>query len=311
MRKVFSSHNEVCHVWANQSQVEGRCSGNIFFQGKDIYSYGHHYLAARIHEVKGKKFALVRSDSYGPATSKHLCRIRGAVQGLMPYFGVTDVTDIKNAVKELDAEAQGTIAAQLKRVKITDKSDIKYSFERILHAFQKANELRLLLGRVEVWPTEKQNKEVQSHLDARLKRYRELNTPEMLAEREKVKIQQGIKDRELQREKLAQAIEDFRTFKGSQYLPLKNELLRVKDNEVETSRGAKVPFDVAVKMYRAIKNGVNVIGATIGNFTINDVYPNETLSFGQSDSERDTVVQIGCHRILLSEAARVLELAVA
>ena len=38
MRRVLKNHDEVCHVWAQQTQSEGR-AGNIFFRDKSIYSY--------------------------------------------------------------------------------------------------------------------------------------------------------------------------------------------------------------------------------------------------------------------------------
>ena len=46
MKTVFNN-SEVCHVFAQQEQEYGR-SGNIFFEGKKIYSYGYHYLMGNI-----------------------------------------------------------------------------------------------------------------------------------------------------------------------------------------------------------------------------------------------------------------------
>jgi len=92
MKKVFSSHAQLAHVWVQQTQSKGR-SSNMFFEGTRIYSYGFHYCAARIHTVKGKRFALVRSDAYSHSTAKHLCRIRGALNNLMPFFCVEDISD--------------------------------------------------------------------------------------------------------------------------------------------------------------------------------------------------------------------------
>ena len=46
MRRVLKNHDEVCHVWAQQTQSEGR-AGNIFFRDKSIYSYGEHFEMAR------------------------------------------------------------------------------------------------------------------------------------------------------------------------------------------------------------------------------------------------------------------------
>lgn len=37
MKKVFSTHSEVAHIWAQQNQREGEAS-NMFFEGDTIYS---------------------------------------------------------------------------------------------------------------------------------------------------------------------------------------------------------------------------------------------------------------------------------
>ena len=42
MKKVFTN-TEIVHVFAQQSQSEGR-SGSMFFKDTKIYSYGYHYL---------------------------------------------------------------------------------------------------------------------------------------------------------------------------------------------------------------------------------------------------------------------------
>jgi len=46
MRRVLRSNADVAHVWAQQVQDEER-SGNMFFEGDTIYSYGHHFPIAR------------------------------------------------------------------------------------------------------------------------------------------------------------------------------------------------------------------------------------------------------------------------
>ena len=43
MKKVFRSSDEAIHIFAQQSQSEGRYK-NVFFKDTKIYSYGYHYL---------------------------------------------------------------------------------------------------------------------------------------------------------------------------------------------------------------------------------------------------------------------------
>ena len=55
IKKVFSSSDQVIHLWANQSQTEAR-SRNVFFKGTSIWSYGFHYELGRLIQFKGKTF---------------------------------------------------------------------------------------------------------------------------------------------------------------------------------------------------------------------------------------------------------------
>ena len=75
MKRVFSNHSEVCHVWAQQTQDEGRAS-RIFFDGPRIYSYGRHFEMARFVDA-GTVF--ITTHRYSVSTAKHLTLVRRAV----------------------------------------------------------------------------------------------------------------------------------------------------------------------------------------------------------------------------------------
>lgn len=73
MKKVFTNR-EVPHVWAQQTQEEGKGS-NIFFEGATIYSYGRHFPIATI-EGDDVLFTL---RSYSNTTAKHKSSTLSAV----------------------------------------------------------------------------------------------------------------------------------------------------------------------------------------------------------------------------------------
>lgn len=74
-------------------------------------------------------------------------------------------------------------------------------------------------------------------------------------------------------------------------------LLRVKGNLVETSEGADVPLDHALRLLAKIEAGLAKKGERVGNFTLESI----------SDSSKEPVIiTIGCHKIDLNEARRVL-----
>jgi len=89
MKTVFSN-SEVCHVWAQQKQPDGRSSGgSIFFRDSSIYSYGSHFkMATFINDV-----VLVNSGSYSVTTSSHQSLVRRAITDktlfVVPYVDDT------------------------------------------------------------------------------------------------------------------------------------------------------------------------------------------------------------------------------
>ena len=87
MRRVFKNHDEVCHVWAQQTQSEGR-AGNIFFRDKSIYSYGCHFEMARFVDTET---VFITSRGYSVSTAKHLGLVRRAVRH-KTVFTVPDFT---------------------------------------------------------------------------------------------------------------------------------------------------------------------------------------------------------------------------
>ena len=74
MRTVLRNRDEVAHFWANRVQHEGR-SGNVFFVGPIIYSYGTHFAIAK-HFDQGVAFS---NRDYSPSTSSHKSLVRRAI----------------------------------------------------------------------------------------------------------------------------------------------------------------------------------------------------------------------------------------
>jgi hypothetical protein len=90
-KRVFKHSREVAHVWAQQRQAYGRNpTGNIYFDGHTIFSYGSHFPIARFVYGKGgkpvmldgKQVVLFTTRSYSPTTNGHLQDVRGALSGL-------------------------------------------------------------------------------------------------------------------------------------------------------------------------------------------------------------------------------------
>lgn len=300
---VFSSNSQLAHVWAQQTQAEGR-GNNTFFDGASIFSYGRHFETGRIVTYKGKRIALLNSDTYSNTTAKHKNEALRAVVGLMPYVSVPGLTEISSTSKAMTAALQAkddAIESALVRaekiVRMTSRHDASWSLDAIEQAVTERNELAEMMGRKPVNVPVGRLDAIKSHLKARYARFLELQTPEMQAKRERerakreaLKTAKAIKAEETK-------IADFRAGK-SVYIRLPHELLRIQGDEVITSKGARVPLVAAqAALKKILKNGVEAsFGDRIGHFTVN----------GATYVENDALIEIGCHRVWLSEAKNVL-----
>ena len=105
MKKVLKSHSEVSHVWAQQSQDEGRAS-RMFFEGKSIYSYGHHFEIARFITSDIVFFNVRR---YSPSTAKHQYKTRSAISHKV-VFTVPSMFDhnenVEYYIKEIQEDVE-------------------------------------------------------------------------------------------------------------------------------------------------------------------------------------------------------------
>lgn len=74
---------QVAHLWANASQDSARDpSGNMYFTGPALYSYGSHFcIGYRLERADGSPLFLLNADSYSATTSKMQYIARRAIYG--------------------------------------------------------------------------------------------------------------------------------------------------------------------------------------------------------------------------------------
>lgn len=87
MATVFDN-GMTAHVWAQQTQESGRShNGNLFFEGRQIFSYGRHYVAGYImpadlsRNPEATPLGLYNDDSYSISTTRHVSYVRRAIRG--------------------------------------------------------------------------------------------------------------------------------------------------------------------------------------------------------------------------------------
>ena len=163
--------------------------------------------------------------------------------------------------------------------------------------FEEANEFLALVNQKPIVLEDELLEAIKSHLEFRLKRTQELESPENKAKREA----RAAKNKEKIEQEISSARELWITTGQDKYrqIILKNrcrfplDLIRVQGDKVVTTRGAEVPLNEArVALRLILSNKINE-GDSIGHFTFKHV--------------RDGIAYISCHRIEIEQAKNVLK----
>ena len=85
IKTVFGSAEEVCHLWAHQTQETAK-SSNCYFNGDTVYSYGSHFPMGKIVTRKGQTAVLLTTRDYSNTTAKHKGYARGATRHMTQFF---------------------------------------------------------------------------------------------------------------------------------------------------------------------------------------------------------------------------------
>lgn len=286
--------DQVMHLWAHQSQDSARSSqGNVFFEGDTIYSYGYHFPMARLFTNKrGKRLAIVTTKRYSSTTAGHVSGTRSALHGLMPIIQSSRL-GLVPSLTVIKARFSSEVETILRISKVTSSARMTWERNRLLATEAEYNSLLKFLNRKpKTLLTKDIAAKVALHLDARLKRYLELNTPEMIAKREEASERK-------RRLKLAEDIEAFKSGSTiSRLRDLRYALIRIDGDEIVTTKGARVQKEHALLLYRALKQGRDIVGRSVGPFKIDKVDGLDT---------HDPVIQAGCHTFRLSDIEPVLQ----
>lgn len=286
MKKVYPS-KQVCHVWANQQQQEGRNStGNVFFERDTIYSYGHHFPMARI-DAKNK-VVLFTTKTYSITTSKHLSFAWRAIPGTLKILCVNNVmaktmTDHGNNLDIIRKEAEGLVLS-FYRARTAGES-IKNKIDTLVDTYNTYSALYCKRAKLSI----KLDNETGKKVLARAKAAAALKAQETRAENEKYinAIPIYIDSWRKFEEDHNQAVFGCNPYKLRD-MALKNTLLRTNEDTIYTSKGAEFPVSHAKLAWRIIKdchdNNKEFIpnGHTIhvGPFTISKIETNGDVTAG-------------------------------
>lgn len=310
MKKVLKNHQEVAHVWASQSQAEGR-SGNMFFNGPSIFSYGEHFEIARI---VAPKVVLFNEARYSSSTGKHQSYTWRAVSHMKVYtvpsmFDHNTNVDyltkgILSAVETIKKSRTG-MSNYYAHVLADQKTAAEYvaQFKKDITPGRR-RALLVLTKKVfftdaerKVWKLkEAKHAEVMERTRITRKRNDEIrwaNRGRILDENKAhVTALVEVAERVWLDEITEMTRAAWVAGESQARIPYDSPvMLRIVAGEIETSQGAIVPIEGAKELWAKLSAGEQIEGFQIGHYTVSGIH--------------DKKLVIGCHRIPLREVARM------
>jgi len=301
MKTVFNT-SELPHIWAAQTQNEGR-AGSFYFNGATIYSYGSHFPIATI---KGND-VLFTMQTYSNTTAKHINKAWRAIT----HKNIIWCYDVPVNLKYADREHENNLnrwkkAIQALFVELGNKRirDINSRTNSI------ANHIEKLTAYCAYFKLKIKDKELKKLLNVAA-------SPDFLAIARKESEKQ-TKVREAKMVQAAKAYETYlqywREFKPTDEITDKIKELahfyqnqsesftrlryNVGENRVETSKGVQIPAEIAKRAYLALNGcmegkcealAIPVLGYTITKTT-------------------DKAIIAGCHTIPKSDVQYIAAL---
>ncbi|ARB14225.1 hypothetical protein Ccr5_gp325 [Caulobacter phage Ccr5] len=323
----MTSHAMVAHRWAQDDENGRTARGfNMYFErygrGADrvnvIFSYGTHFPAAAfVTDAHGRRVALVTTRTRSISTAKHMSHIRRAIRG--PYFNVPDVSrmhkpggagDFHGDNLRAYIESAAGLAAKAKRARVngpwllSQARDVLAEAQRYADAFKLKTKVPPLEDVAGAWAkmtAAKARAEAKARKEAE-KRAREAREAERLADAEAFA---GWMRGERQSAPFSYRVRDdgtvyLRRFRGVVRDLRSQERDGSRVDELQTSQGAAVPWEHAVKAFRFIKlcrergEGFHRNGRVIrvGHFQVDSIAPNGDMV-------------AGCHRFAWDEIERL------
>lgn len=299
-KQVFDT-GEIPHLWFHRSQESARNpQGNLFFRGDTIFSYGEHFpLARHVTSKSGKHAVMVNSGSYSFTTSGHQSQVRQAIASGTLVF---EVPSIREHSFDHAANLEHFVRESEKALQTAERARKhgKYELATAMQMRDRAREYAKFFGqkmpKFGFLPAGKKLEALRAKITEREKRAKELDAV--------ADARRAAREAERQRLRALEMPEKIAAWRNGgnlEYWDLRGlpTMLRLKDDQVETSMGAKVPAEHALRALKLVRACVSAgreyqrNGHTehVGNYAIDRIEANGTL-------------HAGCHVIALEEIER-------
>lgn len=281
MKKVFSSNSTTAHYWANRVQAEGRSSGISFDNGK-LYSYKT-VIAEFIGDTNN---VIISTHSYSNSTSKHQNYARQSLHS-------------NHNKIYIDCPLWGNRSLIFSQNNF-DNEIVIYNHNVASKAILRASRARTLADNYLA---------IANNIYANLEKYAALlgliyERPDFTLTQEQainVAKEQAIKDKAKKAQKIIDQAEDLIKWRNGEniYNNFEFTALRIKGDIIQTSRGANIPLDHAIKAYPLLKK-LHDKNADI-DLKIH------SIKFGHyemKEFKNDNLI-VGCHMIPYSEVSNI------
>lgn len=276
MKTVFSSNSELTHIWANNDDsTVYKKSGSMSCQFDKLYSYN-----TCIAEIVGES-VIFNTYSYSNSTCKHQGHAQSAMHGKykifleIPSYNLRSLVFTQNDFDELVVKtnrhwiARLLVKAETARLKGDVYRAEAYSIEQNLKKYAELIQLKYEPLDLDHFKTE------------------------AIALDKARKVQEKIR----KAEKIKEQAEDLQRWRDGEDVRSYFEVtaLRIKGDEIETTKGARIPLDHALRAFPLLKRlhqkdaslDISKHAIKLGYYTVNRV-------------EKDNLI-VGCHSIPFSE----------
>ena len=277
----------IAHLWANRSQDSARnARGTFYFEGDTVFSYSQSFPIARHVETKRGRAVLFTTRDYSVTTSGHKWTVLLACQHLT-VFHVQHPTD---------SDRKGQFAEyrerylELARKYSRARSNKPWILDSLRDLVDEANHFAQFFGL-------RSRLSMPNDLSGMVAECRAIEK----RERERKQREERKRQRETE-ERLQKWVQGEIDYCPNGYgQPIR---LRIKGDELQTSRGARVPLDHAIKAFRLIKR-LHDTGQTYQR----NGYSVHLGAFVLDAVDAQGNVTAGCHCVEWPEIARIATIA--
>lgn len=282
MKKVFSSNRELIHIWANNDDISVYKRANSVSCHYDrLYSYNT--CIAQIHNDT----VIFNSHSYSNSTSKHQSLARGAIHGMkaisldFPRYNLQSLILGQNDFNEVLKEPNERKAAEwlIKASRSKKYAELYQSM---------ANNILLSLAEYAQF----------LGLDYVCHNLSELQAAALENEK-KQKALEKIRKAEKIKEQ-AEALEKWRNGENVQN-HFEITALRVQGDEVQTTKGAKIPLNDAISAWPLLNRLAS------SGLSLNTINHKIRLGYYTVTRIDNKELVVGCHNIPMTEVKNIAQ----